>query len=187
MTYAQRQDGVWRELRPTFPVVSEDGTQASWDTFMAWDAATQEAFGGFQVPEPTVPEGKVATGRFLKPDGDRPEWEVAYVDAPPPPEPGPEPVPEVISDRQFAQALAKQGVITKDEALAFVKRGEVPDALQAVIDSIEDPENRFDLDMAVSGATTFERSNPSTVVLAAALQWSAEQMDDLWRFAATIK
>ncbi|WP_132256531.1 hypothetical protein [Methylobacterium segetis] len=96
-------------------------------------------------------------------------------------------VPEVISDRQFAQALAKQGVISKEEALAFVKRGEVPAALQAVIDGIPDDEDRFDVDMGVSGATTFERSNPSTAVLAAALGWSAKQMDDLWRFAATIR
>jgi hypothetical protein len=95
--------------------------------------------------------------------------------------------PEVISDRQFAQALAKQGVISKDEALAFVKRGEVPPALQAVIDSVSDDEERFDLDMAVSGATTFERSNPSTESLAAALGWSSEQMDDLWTYAASIR
>lgn len=95
--------------------------------------------------------------------------------------------PEVISDRQFAQALAKQGVISKDEALALVKRGEVPPALQAVIDNVSDDEERFDLDMAVSGATTFERSNPSTESLAAALGWSSDQMDELWTYAASIR
>lgn len=97
------------------------------------------------------------------------------------------PVPETISDRQFAQALAKQGIISQDEALAFVKRGEVPTMLQATIDAVEDPDARFNLDMAVSGATTFDRYNPSTVALAVALTWSPAQMDDLWRFAATIR
>lgn len=97
------------------------------------------------------------------------------------------PVTETISDRQFAQALAKQGVISQDEALAFVKRGEVPAMLQATIDAVEDPDERFDLDMAVSGATLFDRSNPSTIALAEALEWSPAQMDDLWRFAATIR
>jgi hypothetical protein len=98
-------------------------------------------------------------------------------------------VPETISNRQFAEALAKLDppVITQAAALAFVKRREVPAALQAVIDAVEDLEKRFDLDMAVWGATTFDRSNPPTEALAAAMGWSAAQMDGLWRFAAAIR
>lgn len=99
----------------------------------------------------------------------------------------PPPVPQVISDRQFAQALAKLGIITREEALQFVKVGAVPDALQAVIDAVPDADARFGLDMAVSGATQFERSHPSTVALAEALRWSPGQMDDLWRSAAEIR
>lgn len=91
-----------------------------------------------------------------------------------------------ISDRQFAQALADLGVISRAEALAFVKRGEVPTALQAAIDSIPDDEARFAAEMQVSGATTFERTHPSTVALAQALGWSDEQMDNLWRQAAAL-
>ena len=63
----------------------------------------------------------------------------------------------------------------------------MPPALQAVIDNVSDDEERFDLDMAVSGATTFERSNPSTESLAAALGWSSDQMDELWTYAASIR
>lgn len=96
------------------------------------------------------------------------------------------PVPETVSDRQFAQVLAKMGVMTQDEALAFVKVGEVPAKLQAAIDSIEDPDQRFAVNMAVSGATTFNRSNPSTLFLLKALGWTPEQADDLWRAAAAV-
>lgn len=84
MTYAQRQNGVWRELRPTFPVVAADGRQASWETFTKLSVAEQESLGGFVVPEPTAPEGKVETARFLKPTGAKPSWDVTYVDAPAP-------------------------------------------------------------------------------------------------------
>ena len=95
-------------------------------------------------------------------------------------------VPSTISDRQFAQALADLGVISRPEALAFVKRGEVPAALQAAIDSIPDEAERFAADMQVSGATIFERTHPSTLALAHALGWSDVQMDDLWRAAAAL-
>lgn len=91
-TYAQRQDGVWRELRPTFPVRSDDGRQASWETFTALSVAEQQSLGGFLVPEPTTPEGKVETGRFLKPTGAKPSWDVTYADIPPP-SPAPAPPP----------------------------------------------------------------------------------------------
>lgn len=98
----------------------------------------------------------------------------------------PEPVPDAISDRQFAQALADLGVISRAEALAFVKRGEVPTDLQTKIDLIPDEEERFAVDMQVSGATIFERSHPSTVTLADALGWTSAQMDTLWRSAAAL-
>ncbi|KQT58158.1 hypothetical protein ASG52_22150 [Methylobacterium sp. Leaf456] len=98
--------------------------------------------------------------------------------------PVPSTVLPAISDRQFAQALADLGVIARAEALAFVKRGEVPTALQAAIDAIPDPDDRFAAEMQVSGATTFERAHPSTLALAHALGWSDAQMDELWRSGA---
>lgn len=184
MTFAAKIADVWSVLPVGQPVTLNE-ISVSWETLNTMSVRSREEFGAYEVPEPDpAPEGKVEVSRALKPTGERPEWEVDYVDMPPP---GPEPVPETISDRQFAQALAKQGVITQDEALAFVKRGEVPDMLQAAIDAVDDADERFDLDMAVSGATLFDRSNPSTIALAEALEWSPAQMDDLWRFAATIR
>ncbi|KQO90913.1 hypothetical protein ASF36_22045 [Methylobacterium sp. Leaf90] len=96
-------------------------------------------------------------------------------------------VSDEISDRQFAQALADQGTITQAEALAFVKRGEVPTTLQAAIDGIPDADARFAVEMQVSGATTFKLSHPTTAALASALGYTPKQMIALWKLAASFE
>ena len=97
-----------------------------------------------------------------------------------------EPVPQSISDRQFAHVLALQGLISQDEALAWVKTGDVPAALQALVDKIPDPTIKFSAQMLLAGATVFERDHPMTAKLAAGLGMSSEQVDDLWRAAAAL-
>ena len=98
----------------------------------------------------------------------------------------PPPVPQTISDRQFFHQLAKDGKITKQEALAAVKTGEIPLELQAVIDAIPDPDAQFDIEMLLSGATTFERNHPATAQLGAALGYDAAGLDELWTVASEI-
>jgi len=115
-------------------------------------------------------------GQRIEPDDGTPLWSAARPN---------EGLP-AISDRQFAQALADLGVIARAEALAFVKRGEVPAALKAAIDAIPDEAERFAADMQVSGTTVFERAHPSTLALAHALGWSEAQADELWRRAAAL-
>lgn len=90
------------------------------------------------------------------------------------------PVPEEISDRQFAMGLAIAGLITQPEALAFVKTGEVPAALQAMIGVIEDNDARFDAEMLVSGATVFKRSHPLVGMIASQIGWTEQQTDQFW-------
>lgn len=107
------------------------------------------------------------------------------ISAPDPYEAPPVPVPQTISDRQFFQALAMMGLIDPAEALAAVKTGEIPAALEAFIDQLPTDE-KFAAEMVVSGATIFERSNPMTLALAAGMGWSSEQIDDLWRAAAQL-
>ena len=95
------------------------------------------------------------------------------------------PVPSAISDRQFFQQLAVQGVITQDEALAAVKTGDIPPALKQVIDSLP-PGRQFEATMIISGATTFLRSHPLTVAIGAACDWTTDQIDVLFRAAAVL-
>jgi hypothetical protein len=96
------------------------------------------------------------------------------------------PVPEVISDRQFAQALAMNGLITEAEALAWVKVGTVPAPLQALVDAIEDSQTRFAANMLLGGAIEFRRNHPLVQQLGAGLGITDAAKDDLWRLGATL-
>jgi len=92
------------------------------------------------------------------------------------------PVLPDISDRQFAQGLWKQGVITLDEAKAFVKVGTIPAAMQALINTMP-VEVRDDVELLVSGATELKRRHPFSEALASSFGWTQQQTDDFWRFA----
>lgn len=106
---------------------------------------------------------------------------------PPPPMPAPLPPPVLgfISDRQFFQQLAVQGVITNDEALAAVKTGTIPAALQGLINALP-ADQQFAATMLVAGATTFDRNHPLTLTIGQAFGWSSDQMDTLWIAAAEL-
>lgn len=96
------------------------------------------------------------------------------------------PPPDAISDRQFFQALALNGVITMPEALAAVQTGTLPAALAAIVAAIPDATARFNAEMLLSGATVFERKHPLTAQVAAAEGWTTEQVDDFFRFAGSL-
>lgn len=91
-----------------------------------------------------------------------------------------------ISDRQFVHALKLATVITHAEAMAFVQIGAIPEALQTAIDAIENQAARESAELIVAGATVFERNHPVTASLGAALGWTSEQVDDLWRTASEL-
>lgn len=101
------------------------------------------------------------------------------------PEPPSAPAPETISDRQFFQQLAIAGLITEQEALAAVKTGEIPQALQTLIARLP-PDRRFAAEMLLSGATSFERNHAMTKAFADGLGWSEEQIGALWSAAASL-
>lgn len=97
----------------------------------------------------------------------------------------PAPLPATISDRQFFQQLAIAGAISQAEALAAVKTGDIPANLQKVIDALP-PDDKFNAEMLLSGATVFDRAHPMTGALGAAMGWKADQVDALWRAAAAL-
>lgn len=93
--------------------------------------------------------------------------------------------PAPISDRQFAQELRNRGIITQDEALAFVGNGTVPAALAAVIAALPS-EMHDDVMLSVVGAVTYYRDNPFTVAIGAAFGWTPEQIDEFFRAAVLL-
>ncbi|TXN23981.1 hypothetical protein [Methylobacterium sp. WL9] len=106
------------------------------------------------------------------------------------PEPAPPPAPLVpasISDRQFAQVLALDDVVTKAEALAWAARGELPQTLKDALTEIPEAEGqRFGAEMMLSAATLYERSHPLVPMLGALLGYDAAALDDLWTRGAAL-
>jgi hypothetical protein len=100
--------------------------------------------------------------------------------------PVPAPPLPAISDRQFAHGLAKRGIITFPHALAFVKTGEIPPALQTILDdpafiaSLPAGITMDDVLLLVAGATTFERQHPVSLAIIAAFGWDATAADAFW-------
>lgn len=118
--------------------------------------------------------------RFINADGEM--VELSEEQAGPLP-PLPNPVPLIISDRQFAQGLKARGIITHGQAMAFVKTGDFPDVLQAVVDQMP-IEMREAVEITLAGATTFERTHPFTAAIAVEYGWSPEETDTFWRECA---
>lgn len=95
------------------------------------------------------------------------------------------PVRRIVSDRQFYQALAQNSLITEAEALAAVCTGEIPAALQALVDAMPEGE-RFGAKMLLSGAVEFHRDNPLVAQFTAANAMTAAQVDAIWSLAASL-
>jgi hypothetical protein len=95
------------------------------------------------------------------------------------------PVPPVISDRQFFQQLAIDTEITEQEALDAVMTGVIPARLETALGTLPTAQ-QFSARMALSGSTEFRRAHPMTNLLQAALGWTKQQTDDLWRKASLI-
>lgn len=126
------------------------------------------------------PEGTVEVP--IKPGADF-EWQDgAWVYVAPPPEPP----PEEISRRQFCQGLAVAGLITKQEAIAFIQGSALPAAMQVIVDGMVDEDAAFEATMLLLGAGSFFRSHPLVLIFAMAQSMTGTQVDDFWRLCASL-
>lgn len=129
-------------------------------------------------------EDGIMFGADLSPS-DRTRIEVA-IEAHDPTKVAPKLLPD-ISDRQFAQVLALDGVITKAEAKAWAARGDLPDRLEEVLLEIpEEGDQRFSAEMLLSSATNYDRGHPLVPALGALLGYDAAALDDLWTRGAAL-
>lgn len=183
MTYAQIITGQPIALNPALAVTFErEGAtiNASYETVMLWSDDERAAIGVYPIVDDAIPEGKIATGSALENDNGvvRRRWTLE--DAPPPPVPG------SISDRQFAEQLAIDDLITIQEGLDWVSAGIVPAQLQAIVDAIEDADMNRSANFLLRGATIFERHHPMTEFLGAALGKAGDDLDAIWRNGALL-
>lgn len=179
MAYAQNGPD-WVELQAGRDVVTGD-VVSSYATIEMWSPQMRSARGIKAIVDDAIPDGKVATASALVDDAGTPRRSWTLEDAPPPP------VPQIISDRQFAQQLAIVGTITQAEAIAWAARGELPAILETAIGGLPEAGGvRFGAQMLLSSATTYERSHPLTETLGGLLGYDAGNLDDLWRAAAAL-
>nr|WP_128083396.1 hypothetical protein [Methylobacterium sp. B34] len=76
-------------------------------------------------------------------------------------------------------------MLTQQEALDFVKSGAVPAHIQAGIDALSDANTRFQAEMLICGATSFERANAMVPTLGQILGLDSAALDALWILGAT--
>lgn len=152
---------------------------AGWNAFGTVDLEYRHPQFGW-IPFTASPDDVEELGRALY--AEALDGEIASYVAPPEPPPQ---VPVEISDRQFFQALAMQGIITQADALGAVKTGTLPAAMQAMIDALP-ADQRFGATMLLSGATVFRLDHPLVATFAAAFGWDGPNLDAFWTFAAAL-
>ncbi len=142
-----------------------------------------QAIGG--DPEdllPAYPEGTVQVP--LKPGADY-EWQDGawvYVE----PAPAPDPVPEEISTKQFFMGLEIAGKITKAEAIDAVLHKIMPPPVQAIIDGMADPDDRYTATMHLMGSNNLHRDHPLVLPFAITQGMTEQDVDDFWRLCAAL-
>ncbi len=100
-------------------------------------------------------------------------------------EPDLKPVPLAISDRQLAQQLAIDEVITEDEAVAWAARGDLPKMIKSAVAQLPS-DARFSARMHLSSTKTYERGQPLAGVLGEMLGFDGAALDALWIAAADL-
>lgn len=121
----------------------------------------------------TVPPGKVVVSTSVQMVNGHPQYVDVLEDAP-------IVIPEIISRRQFYEQLEVDGIISEAEALAAMKTGTLPAALQAVVDGMTDARAKYDAEMKLVGATDFYRSSALVMVFAIVIGWDEQRVDQFW-------
>ena len=116
------------------------------------------------LPEPE--QGKVMRWEPTDPEKPFAEGSVVLVDTPPPP------VPQAVTPRQIR--------------LALIDRAIMPEQITQMLEAIEDGAIRAKSLAEWGFATTVRRDHPLIAQLSAALEFSQEDVDELFREAAVL-
>jgi hypothetical protein len=153
-------------IRPSGPEIvsgafrDEQGISHPANVLTLWSDAELATIGVYPVVDDPIPEGQIATGSTLALDGDvvRRSWTL---------EPAPPPsVPASVTPLQIRRALLAQGLL--DDVQAFVEASSL--------------ETR----MAWEYAIQIDRDNELISAAATAIGATDEEVDDLFRLAASL-
>jgi hypothetical protein len=159
-------------------VISFDPDREKVSEFEEMDGQIVEVgwhWGDVASPWVPVPED-VFAGFIAGPDN---TW------LPPEPHSVEEALPFEVSDRQFFQQLAVDGIITEEEALLAVGPGTIPSAMLSLIQQLPS-DMRFDAKMKVTGATRFEPLNSLSLTIQQLFGWDEAQAKQFWIAASKL-
>lgn len=160
MSYAIIRDGKPVEVVPRDGGIEVNGVIHPVAILSIWPEKDLRRIGLRPIKDTPVPAGKVSTGYTLVLDAGEVTRVHTLVDAPPPP------VPESITPLQGRKALRAAGVF---------------EAFKAFEATLTD-EQRDELEYALQ----WSRDNPIIAAGAASLGLTSQQVDDLFRLAATL-
>jgi hypothetical protein len=131
--------------------------------------------------EPPTPDYVDVTGQpgIIRPGA---TWDGAAWVAPAPP---PAPVPAEVTRRQLLLALRATGMLSGEEAVAAAKTGDLPAPLAAVVATLP-TEVAQGVEITWAAMTTAERISPLWDTLEGAGLATSDQVDDLFRLAASL-
>jgi hypothetical protein len=92
---------------------------------------------------------------------------------------------EKISNRQFFQKLAEDGLITESEALTSLREGTLPAILSDEVLELAAPQ-RFAAEMLFANSTISRTAPPVEKIIKAAFGWSQKDIDKFWRAASKV-
>ena len=134
-----------------------------------------KALPGFRLS--VTGEGLPEFGDAVSPEGG------GDVLAPPPVEPV---VPEKVSQTQFMRAAARVGLVTAEEAEAYLSVGKLPGLVTSAFDAIPDDAARADARLKAIGATEFFRGDDLFALLIGSGAATAAQVDALFQLAGSL-
>ena len=93
--------------------------------------------------------------------------------------------PYEVTNRQWFHALANQGDITQQEAMAAIKTGTVPASMQAYIDTLPEAD-QFDTTMILVGETTISWTSDEFKGYASYVGWTDDKIYELFLLAGSL-
>jgi hypothetical protein len=97
----------------------------------------------------------------------------------------PSPVPAQVTETQFMIAARRKDMVTWDEVDAYLGSGVIPAFVVAALAPLSE-EQRREAQAKIKGSSTFHRADPVFAMLIAGGAATSEQVDDLFRLAATL-
>jgi hypothetical protein len=118
------------------------------------------------------------------PDVSPPVWYVPL--NPPAPEEPIDQVAELVSRRQFYEALARSSTITNNQALAAATGSTVPPALASIVTTLPTAADRNKADLILLSEPYFSKTSELMEFLGRGLGWTRRQGDTFWRLAGQL-